>query len=199
MNKIFFVILVLSLYAKFSYAQKSIIRNDARFLFRPLLFVDYNLYHWYKPPSLTNSVNAGQIFNVLPGIGGGFILGKKTTLLFCVEATIKYHPFSLDLDGYQGMGSIAFPVLANFRIPLDGFFFMQIGGGLQWTHINLHQRTSSQLSNLNTFFITCIAEIAAGVEEHLFLMYFLRFGYHPQGSVTFDFGLKFGLNGSLWE
>ena len=97
------------------------------------------------------------------------------------------------------MGSLSLPILANFRIPLEGFFFFQFGGGIQFTQINLHQRTALQQTLDNSMFHTYVGEIAAGVEENLFLIFFLRFGYHPEKSNTFDFGLRLGLNGNLWE
>ncbi|MCH2023910.1 MAG: hypothetical protein MK207_15650, partial [Saprospiraceae bacterium] len=182
-----------------SYSQKSLNKNDALFVFRPLLFIDYNLYHWYKAPFNNNTGDVGQVFNVLPGIGTGIVLGKKSKFIFTLEVTFKYHPFSLNIEEFQGMGSLSLPILANFRIPLEGFFFFQFGGGIQFTQINLHQRTALQQTLDNSMFHTYVGEIAAGVEENLFLIFFLRFGYHPEKSNTFDFGLRLGLNGNLWE
>lgn len=183
-----------------SFAQKNKKLSDARFLFRPVVYINYNFYHWAQEPVLNNSPqNLGQVFNAVPGLGAGFLLGKKTTLLFFAEAEVNYFPFSLDLAGYKGMGALAFPVVAGFRIPLEGFFALTIGGGVQWTQINLHQRVMSAQNYSDTFFMTYLGEIGIVIEENIFLGYFLRFGYHPNQAMTFDFGLKFGLNGSLWE
>jgi len=196
------LILLIVLFTQVSQAQEPNRVNDARFVFRPLVYLDYNLYHWYQEPTRQLNVrpkNVGQVFNVLPGLGVGFILGKKTTLLFSVDVAVRYFPFSLDLAGYQGMGSVAFPVSANFRIPIDGFFFLQFGGGVQWTQINLHERTAAHLSFSDPFFMTYFGELAGGIEENIYLLYFLRFGYHPQQATTFDFGFRIGLHGSLWE
>lgn len=193
------LLLITLLFIQQALAQQNSVNNDARVVFRPLVYLDYNFYHWAQEP-LVGAVpkNVGQVFNVLPGIGGGFIMGKKTTLMFSIEGAIRYMPFSLDLVENKGMGSLAFPLTANFRIPLEGFFFMQVGGGIQWTSINLHQRTSMQ--NYPTpFFQTYIGEVAFGIEEHVFLLYFLRFGYHPSQAMSFDFGLRLGLHGDLWN
>ncbi|MDC0230853.1 hypothetical protein OAK19_02720 [Aureispira] len=199
MNKIILVTLSILCFIADSSAQQSDINNDAHFVFRPLVFIDYNIYHWYKPPETSSNTDVGQVFNVLPGIGGGIIMGKKTTFMFLIEAAFKYHPFSLDLNGFPGMGSITFPILGSFRIPIEGFFFFQLGGGIQFTQINIHGHTAIQQSNSNPFFLTYVGELAAGVEENLFLIFFLRYGYNPQLSNTFDFGLRLGLNGNLWE
>lgn len=176
--------------------------SDARFTFRPMIFIDYNLYHWYQEPRRqvdATPKNLGQAFNVLPGIGGGFVMGKKTTLLFTAEASVRYMPFSLDVAGFEGMGSVAFPVIAGVRIPLNGILFLKVGGGVQWTNINIHQRTPAHQKYDNPFFMTYLGELGLGIEENIFLMYFLRFGYHPNQATTFDVGLKLGLNGNLWD
>lgn len=199
MKKIQLLFLLILALTQVVTAQETPINNDAKVVFRPLVYVDYNFYHWVQEPVKTTPKNVGQVFNVLPGIGGGFIMGKKTTLLFSLEAAVRYMPFSLDLVENKGMGSVAFPVIANFRIPLTGFFFMQIGGGVQWTSINLHQRTALQQASPSPFLMTYIGEIAGGLEEHIFLMYFLRFGYHPSQAMTFDVGLKLGIHGDLWN
>jgi hypothetical protein len=198
MIRITFIVLAFSFSFQSAFAQESINKNDALFLFRPFVFVDYNLYHRYQQPSISAiGESVGQVFNVLPGLGGGFIFGKKTIFMFSVEAAVKYLPFSLDIEGFDGMGSLAFPLVANFRIPVEGLFFFQIGGGVQFNQINIHR--SINPSSFNPYFMTFIGEVAVGVEENLFLMYFLRFGFNNNSAYSFDFGLKFGLNGSLWE
>jgi len=178
------------------------LNNDARFKFSPMLFVDYNLYHWYQEPGKRMDglpKNMGQALNVLPGLGLGVIFGKKTTLLFSLEASVKYFPFSLDVAKFEGMGAVSFPVLANFRIPLDGFFFMQIGGGVQWNQINIHNRTAAHKMHPNPFFMTYVGEFAIGIEEGVYLLYFARFGYNTNQSTTLDLGLRIGLHSALWD
>jgi hypothetical protein len=178
------------------------VNNDARFKFSPMLFIDYSLYHWYQEPSKRIDgvpKSMGQVFNVLPGLGAGIILGKKTTLLFSLEASVKYFPFSLDLEGYEGMGAVSFPVLANFRIPLDGFIFMQVGGGVQWNKINIHDRTEAHKTYSNPFFMTYVGELAVGIEEGVYILYFARFGYNTNQSTTLDVGLRIGLHSALWD
>ncbi|CAA6826564.1 MAG: Unknown protein [uncultured Aureispira sp.] len=178
------------------------LNNDARFKFSPMLFIDYSFYHWYQNPKKRIDglpQNMGQTFNVLPGLGVGAILGKKTTLLFSLEASVKYFPFSLDVAGYEGMGAVSFPVLANFRIPLNGFFFMQVGGGVQWNKINIHNRTATQKSIQNPFFMTYVGELAIGIEEGVYILYFARFGYNTDQATTFDIGFRVGLHSPLWD
>lgn len=200
MKQQFLFILCLFLITQSSIAQTNKKLNDARFLFRPMIYLDYNLYHWVQEPSIlgTTPKNVGQVFNVVPGLGAGFLLGKKTVLMFSLDAAIHYMPFSLDLAGYEGMGSLSFPVVAGFRIPLEGFFFLTIGGGVQWTQTNLHQRIATK-SYSNAFFMTYLGEVGFGIEENIFLAYFLRFGYNSDQAMSFDVGVKLGLNGSLWE
>lgn len=178
------------------------LNNDARFKFSPMIFIDYNLYHWYQEP--TRKIdglqkNMGQALNVLPGLGAGFIVGKKTSLLFSLEASVKYFPFSLDLVGYEGMGAVSFPVLANFRIPLNGFFFLQAGGGVQWNKINIHNRSAAHKRHPNPFFMTYVGELALGIEEGVYILYFARFGYNTNQSTTLDLGLRIGLHSALWD
>lgn len=176
--------------------------NDARFKFSPMVFLDYNLYHWYQEPRKTVDgfpKNMGQALNVLPGLGLGVIMGKKTSLLFSLEASVKYFPFSLDIAGYEGIGAVSFPVLANFRIPLNGFFFMQVGGGVQWNKINIHNRTAAHKKYPNPFFMTYVGEVAIGAEEGIYILYFARFGYNTDQSTTLDLGLRVGLHSGLWD
>jgi hypothetical protein len=178
------------------------LNNDARFKFSPMLFIDYSLYHWYQKPVRRvdrQPQNMGQVLNVLPGLGAGVILGKKTTLLFSLEASVKYFPFSLDVAGYEGMGAVSFPVLANFRIPLGGFVFMQVGGGVQWNQINIHNRSIAQQNRPNPFFMTYVGELAVGIEEGVYILYFTRFGYNTNQSTTLDIGLRIGLHSALWD
>jgi len=176
--------------------------NDARFKFSPMFFIDYSLYHWYQEPRKTVDglpKNMGQVLNVLPGLGAGFILGKKTTLLFSLEASVKYFPFSLDIAGYEGMGAVSFPVLANFRLPINGFIFMQVGGGVQWNKINIHNRTAAHQRYPNPFFMTYVGEVAIGIEEGVYILYFARFGYNTDQSTTLDLGIRIGLHSGLWD
>lgn len=176
--------------------------NDARFKFSPMFFIDYSLYHWYQEPRKTVDglpQNMGQVLNVLPGLGAGFILGKKTTLLFSLEASVKYFPFSLDIAGYEGMGAVSFPVLANFRLPINGFIFMQVGGGVQWNKINIHNRTAAHQRYPNPFFMTYVGEVAVGIEEGVYILYFARFGYNTDQSTTLDLGIRIGLHNGLWD
>ncbi len=202
--KQYFLILALLISANtFVLAQShSTLNSEARFLIRPMLFIDYNMYHWYQEPLKTvdgTPKNMGQAFNVLPGLGAGVILGKKTAFLFSLEASVKYFPFSLDLAGYEGIGAVSFPVLANFRIPLNGFFFMQVGGGIQWNKINIHDRSAAHKRYPNPFFMTYVGEIAVGAEESVYILYFARFGYNSDQSTTLDLGLRVGIHGSLWD
>lgn len=199
--KLLFILLIV-LFTQESEAQEKKTTNDARFVFRPLMYLDYSLYHWYQEPTRQlneTPKNVGQVLNVLPGLGAGFILGKKTTVLFSVDVAVKYFSFSLDIAGYEGMGAVAFPVAANFRFPVEGFFFLQLGGGVQWTQINIHERTEAHLNYSNPFFMTYFGELAGGIEENIYLIYFLRFGYSTQQAATFDFGVRIGLHGSLWD
>jgi hypothetical protein len=175
--------------------------SDARFRISPMIFVDYNLYHWYQEPRRTvdGLKNVGQVLNVLPGLGAGVILGKKTALLFSLEASVKYFPFSIDLAGHEGMGAMSFPVLANFRIPIHAFLFMQVGGGVQWNKINIHNRTAAHKRYANPFFMTYVGELAIGIEEGVYILYFARFGYNANKSTTLDIGLRLGLHSALWD
>lgn len=203
MKKVLFLFLIIGWITNTSTAQKNkALTGDARFAFRPMIFIDYSLYHWYQEPSRQldkTPKNMGQVANVLPGLGAGFIMGKKTTLLFSVEASIKYFPFSLDVAGYEGMGAISFPVLANVRFPVGGFLFGQIGGGVQWSQINIHNQTKSYEAAANPFFMTYVGELGIGAEENIYILYFLRFGYNTNQATTFDFGLRIGLHGNLWD
>jgi len=175
--------------------------SKARFMIRPMIFIDYNFYHWYQNPLKVGerSKSMGQVLNVLPGLGGGLVMGSKTSVLFTLEAAVRYMPFSLDVDGFEGMGAVSFPVLAGFRIPIHGILFVNVGGGVQWTKTNLYAQTSNMQQQDNPFFMTYIGELGLGLEENLFLMFFTRFGYAPSQATTFDLGLKIGLNGNLWD
>jgi len=201
-NLFFILILLVCTNASIIGQAESKLNNDARFKFSPMVFIDYNLYHWYQEPQKKVDglpQNIGQTLNILPGLGVGFILGKKTSLLFSLEASVKYFPFSLDVAGYEGMGAVSFPVLTNFRIPINGFLFMQIGGGVQWNKINIHNRTARHKNDPNPFFMTYVGEVALGAEESIYILYFTRFGYNTNKSITLDLGLRIGLHGGLWD
>lgn len=176
--------------------------NKPLFVVRPVLLLDYNFYHWIQePPRYPNAApkNKGQLLNILPGIGGGILLGKKSEIMFGLETSIRYFPFSLDLAGYEGMGSFTIPIITSLRIPTKGFMFFHLGLGVQWNHINMYERTEYHQQYENKFFMTYIGEIGLGLEEHFFRVYFIRFGGNPSQALTLDVGVKFGLNGSLWE
>lgn len=173
------------------------ITNEARFVIRPYLFAQYNLYHWYQQPLYQTDgqpKNVGAALNILPGLGGGILMGKKTTLLFAVESSLQYMPLAMDLNGFDGIGALSWPVLVHFRIPLEKFAFLQIGGGVQWNKINLHHNNAA-----NSFFMTYVGEVGFGIEETAFGLLFTRLGYHPNHATTLDVGVKFGINGSLWD
>lgn len=196
-----FIIVLLASHSLSAQNELPPLSSKARFTVRPMIFVDYSFYHWYQSPLKIGErpQNVGQVFNILPGIGGGLLMGSKTTFLFTLEGAVRYMPFSLDVDGFEGMGAIAFPILAGVRIPIHGILFVNFGGGVQWTKTNLYAKTAAFQQEQNPFFMTYIGELGLGLEENIFLMFFSRFGYAPNQAITFDFGLKIGLNGNLWD
>lgn len=182
-----------------SHAQDVIVNDKAQFVIRPLFFADFNVYHWYQQPYVQfdgRTENVGQTLNLIPGIGTGFVMGKKTTALLVVEAGIKYMPFSLDVAEYDGIGALSFPVLASMRFPIKRAMFLQVGAGIQWSRINLFQPKDAPRS---AYFATYVGELSIGVEEAAYLLYFTRIGYHPNGATTIDLGIRMGIHGSLWE
>lgn len=203
MKKVFFISFwFLFFVAPLLAQQKTLVANKPLFVIRPIFFIDYNFYHWIQEaPRYQNALpkNKGQVLNIVPGFGGGLLWGEKSKVMFSLEASFRYFPFSLDLAGYQGMGSIAIPIVTNMRVPIKGFMFFQLGMGVQFNHVNMYERTTYHQKYENTFFMTYIGEIGLGLEENFFRVYFVRLGGHPSQAMSFDIGVKFGLNGSLWE
>jgi len=182
--------------------QKELMENKPLFVIRPMFFIDYNFYHWVQEaPRYRYALpkNKGQVLNIIPGFGGGLLWGEKSKVMFSLEASFRYFPFSLDLAGYQGMGPIAIPIITNMRVPVKGFIFLQLGMGIQFNYVNMYERTAYHQKYENAPFMTYVGEIGLGLEENFFRVYFVRFGAHRSQAMTFDIGVKFGLNGSLWE
>ncbi len=103
-------------------------------------------------------------------------------------------PFSMDLAGVQGVGALSIPVVGHFRIPLQKFLFLEVGGGMQWNKINVHHAEEPQ-----PFFPTYVGELGIGIEEAAFGVFFTRVGHHPSQALTLDVGIKFGFHGGLWD
>ena len=176
-------------------AQKQ--NSNSSTVVRPMIFLDYSLFHYYNDHKINlDRQYGGQFMNVLPGIGSGFIIGDKNKFFTTFEWTFKYFPFSNELVQKNEFGAIAIPMLFNFRIPMFHLLYLNVGAGVQWSMLGVH---SSQPKQITDFFHTYIGELGIGYEENAFIFYFVRFGYSEQQSLTLDTGFRFGLNTSLWD
>lgn len=187
--------------------------DPSKIQFGYLLYANYNLYHWYQKPSSLSPVfrSSGQVFNVLPGLGTGFWLGKPSKWWLSLESGVEFAPFTLDIDKFKGMGSLAIPLLFKVYLPvakqLSALVSINFAAGAQWTWAELYavpsefqNRATSQSS-----FITYVGELGlslGAVSEHLRNIrdasFYIRFGGNIHGAMTFNCGLRLGFwNGLL--
>ncbi|MCH2046460.1 MAG: hypothetical protein MK212_20260 [Saprospiraceae bacterium] len=133
--------------------------------------ISYNLYHRYQGPTYlgtsgnTLQERAGQLLNILPGLGAGIWLGQPRYYTISLDAQIEYKPFSLRMGEFRGLGAYAIPILMRVQVPFwrtKGLALVgQLGGGVQLSQMNLYARPSNvdQLSLSSTI----VGEFAVGV------------------------------------
>ncbi|MCP4443349.1 MAG: hypothetical protein GY810_30985 [Aureispira sp.] len=178
-----------------------------------LLYANYNLYQWYQKPTFlrANFRSSGQILNVLPGLGLGLWVGKPKKWILSLEGGGEFAPFTLDINKFKGMGSIAVPALIKCSLPFSkqqsALFAINFGAGAQWTWSEIYAVPTEFKygPTLNTFFVTYIAEIGlsmGALGENLKRVrdfsFYARLGANVNGAITFNAGLRVGFwNGLL--
>ena len=160
-----------------------------------------NLYQRTHQPETAVTDNkersSGQGLNILPGLSTGLWVGKAKTFALGVEAGVEYLPFSFNLQHFNGMGSVAFPLLLRGHIPIQkqhsSLISLDIAGGLQWNKSNLYLHNNSPLP----FFISYTFELAAGIgavsqkaNQIRGTDLFFRFGFGADKSMSFQTGLR---------
>lgn len=194
---------------------------QAQFFVKPIYYINYNLYSWYQKPyqryppqqfNFPDTRSVGQVLNVLPGVGGGLLIGDKRYFAFSLEGQANYYPFSFDLVEYKGMGAVSFPVLGLFHIFLNSSFreepdpdfkkpptsrtFIYFGGGVQWMATEFQARPQDYQKQYNPFFMTYVGEVGLGMglNGSIFAI-FGRFGMDDQEGISIDVGIKIGSDG----
>jgi hypothetical protein len=160
-----------------------------------------NLYQRLHQPQTAFSDNkersTGQGLNILPGLSTGLWIGKAKTFAIGLEAGVEYLPFSFNLQHFNGMGSLAFPVLMRAHIPIKkqhaSHISLDVAGGLQWNKSNLYFNNNNSLP----FFISYTLEFAAGIgavsqkaKQIRGTDLFFRFGFGADNSLSFQTGLR---------
>jgi hypothetical protein len=118
-----------------------------------------------------------------------------------MEAQAGMAPFSLDLDGYKGLGAAYFPVLAcvNFA-GLSGFqdvggFGFSIGGGMQISRTELYFLDKDYEDVPRDFFETIFGQINIGLgKKHQAVYMYLRYGAGDNDAHAYHIGLMLDHN-----
>lgn len=175
-----------------------------------LLYANYNLYHRYTKPSYLSPKfrSSGQVLNVLPGLGTGFWVGKPTKWWLSLESGAEFAPFTLAVNKFKGMGSLAVPVLLKAHLPVakqrSALVAINFGAGAQWTWSEIYA-VPTEFKNrvsLRGSFVTYIGELGlslGAVNEHLKnikdVSFYIRFGAGLGGAMAFNCGLRL----SFWN
>jgi hypothetical protein len=168
------------------------------------MYLDYNLYQWYKKPTSISPEgrSSGQVLNILPIGGLGVWIGYPGGSTLGLEGGIDYMPFSFDTEDFQGMGAISFPVMLRFTQPFQPqkgiSSFIGVGGGMQWSRTELYARTSAVKQILNPYFQTIVAELSLGIgagwradeKQTGLLAFYARVGGSFDKACTLNFGLR---------
>lgn len=194
---------------------------SAQFRVQPHIQIEYHFYQWYQSPQPINSLststnlrNTGQALNILPGLGGGLILGDRRYFGFSIDGMVNFHPFSFDIADYNGMGALSMHTGGYFHIPIsvtnphnpktDGLYFnprfkpnqatfFVIGGGIQWSIKELYLHSTAHIPS--QFFRTYFIELRLRAQLYrTSIGWFVRGGYAPQTALTFNGGISFNIN-----
>lgn len=166
-----FVVLFILLGITDGFAQKKQGSEASPFEFGLQIPISYNLYHRYQSPTYkgssgqTEQERAGQILNILPGLGAGIWLGQPRYYIISVDAQIEYKPFSLRTGEFRGLGAYAVPILMRVHVPFlktKGLALTgQLGGGVQLSQTNMYARpTNVDQIPLSS---TIVGELGVGV------------------------------------
>lgn len=168
------------------------------------MYLDYNLYHWYKKPTSISPEghSSGQVLNILPIGGLGLWIGYPGGSTLGIEGGIDYMPFSFDTENFQGLGAISFPVMLRLTQPFQPqkgiSSYIGVGGGLQWNRTELYARTLAAKQIFNPYFQTIVGELSLGVgagwradeKQTGLLAFYARVGSSIEKAWTLNFGLR---------
>lgn len=160
-----------------------------------------DLYHWYRNPTTTPDSAGRSVGNALVNISLGpkiWIGGERFS--FSVEGQVSFGLLDLNVGHYNGLGSLAFPLLARFNFNgLSGFCQEEktgwtIGGGIQYTKAPLIA-IPTRYKDAFAFYPTYIGEIGFGATngERPNAFLYLRGGFSPKASTVAALGVQVGL------
>jgi len=153
------------------------------------LFFNYNLYSWHQKPFLHygETTSSGQVFNVLPGAGIGFWFGDIDHWTIGVEGGVEYLPFALDLDGFKGMGTLAFPLTAKVQFPVakqnSTWLMLHVGLGAHILKTDLYAQPTTYQGFANPFYANIHGEIG---------LHLSAVGYHRKQQKEIEFFTRVG-------
>jgi hypothetical protein len=168
--------------------------------------LEWSAYQRYQRPTthqfstISNDNNsAGQILNIVPNLRLGMILTDLGSWGIALHTGLTYSPFSVDIDQYKGMGAISFPLTLSYQFYFDDNVFLSLGGGVQFSKIEMGAR-SPEFSNIpNPFFMTYVGEISIGGFSSYYIAIgitgFARVGFNQHQAHTLDVGLRVNI---LW-
>lgn len=168
------------------------------------LITGMDLYQWYKNPkcneaAATRSSSSGTSILAFP-LGARFITGVNNFSL-SFEASANIGLFSVDINEFKGVGSLAFPLIIKFNQGgLSGFsknklLGYSIGGGIQYSRTELFGLTSSFNYLTRDFFPTYVGEISIGGGVNgASVVFNNRIGIGPKNSFTLNSGIIIYMN-----
>lgn len=164
-----------------------------------------NLYQRIHQPKtfVVDGANrsSGQVLNLLPNLSTGLWFGQAQVWAVGVEGGVEYIPFSFNLQNYEGMGSVSFPVLLRGHFPLakqhSSAITLDVAGGLQWNKTELYLDKNAPQAAYNPFFVTYTFEVAGGIgaisqkaNQIRGVDLYFRFGFGADASMSFHTGLR---------
>lgn len=194
MKKIY-LLFCFTLFATLSIAQIKI---------KPQLVYGLDLYQWYRNPYCSTCVNkeassSGTSLISTP-IGARVIIGKNNFSI-ATELGANFGWFTLDINQYKGVGSLAFPAMvkANFGA-LSGFsknklLGYSIGGGIQYSKTELYGLTKKYDHLERKFFPTYIGEIGfGGGISGMQVSWNTKIGIGPNHGMVIQNSIQFYMN-----
>jgi hypothetical protein len=164
-----------------------------------------NLYQRTHLPNSTltdgSDRSSGQLFNILPDLSVGLWIGQAKNWTLGLEAGFGYHPFSFNVQNYNGLGSFQIPLMLRTFLPLksqhSSAIHMNIATGIQINKTQLYFQPNNSLTSESVNFHTYLLEISGGLAaisqkatQIRGVDLFFRFGFGASQSLSFKTGLR---------
>jgi hypothetical protein len=162
-----------------------------------------DLYHVYTNPkdNISSPRSGSAILNL--GAGPKLWLGNSK-MSVSIEGQVMWGILGLSSKNNKGLGTIAFPVIANLNFKglssfeREGKLGFSIGGGIQYSKTELYGLRDEYVVKgvKRSYFQTFILQAGYGFGVNGFdILGFTRYGFHPDTDAkTLNIGLQWNFN-----